>query len=789
MTNANLLIGDVRKRLRDIPARTVQTCITSPPYWGLRDYGVAGQIGSEKTPAEFIATMVDVFRLVRETLRNDGTLWLNLGDSYASSSKAGGRTGGKHRQSLHGKTGIGRNKTDSEVSCGNQLLMPHRVALALQADGWILRSTVIWCLSGGTWLYARTAKGDSPAMLKDLVRLDPSTVQLWNGTNWTKVVSWTRNKPPKKAKSSNSREGFLEIEFRNGERIGCTAEHHWPTSRGLLQAKEMRVGDVVPTCLLPEPITNRIALSESELGWVVGFYLAEGNITDKGVSFSVHESETLEFSLIQDLAEKFDGTATMRRTGKHGAVITVYSQTFRALMQEYVSGSSCKTKRLTRKAWMRSNMFLRALMDGYLDGDGHRDEKNNRWRLGFTNNDGLAIDLRSASARLGYTCRLKRIISTCQTGSFPAWKGEIRKTVTDHHNTRPNGEIVAIRKSRAREYWDIEVADEPHTFALASGILTHNCKRSPMPESISGWRWVRCRKKIGRQAVSNGGLSSWDMGEHSHGESGAYRGDEKSVPVYEECPGCDKCRENDGWILRRGKWRPTTAHEYVFLFSKTNDYYADGDAVAELSVGGTPGNKTHKGKEAYESGDVKMRTKVGLASMVATETRNPRSVWTLSHEPYKQAHFATYPSELVRRMLLATTPVECCGQCGAGYAPVVAKERIPTREGTNAIPVGNSGANRDPQRHIQRTVIQGYRPTCRCNAPAGRSLVLDPFAGSGTTLQVARHYGRNSVGIELSETYAAMARERIAKTPRCAISKNSKVAKLKINARQKVLFK
>lgn len=133
--NWKLLIGDVRERLRDIPAGTVQTCITSPPYWGLRDYQVAGQIGSEPTPEEFIATMVGVFRLVRDTLRDDGSLWLNLGCSYATS--------------------------------GSQLLMPHRVAMALQADGWILRSTVIWSkrspmpesLSGWRWVPCRVKNG------------------------------------------------------------------------------------------------------------------------------------------------------------------------------------------------------------------------------------------------------------------------------------------------------------------------------------------------------------------------------------------------------------------------------------------------------------------------------------------------------------------------------------------------------------------------------------------------------------------------------------------------------
>lgn len=85
-----ILIGDVREQLRTLAADSVHCCVTSPPYWGLRDYGVDGQIGLEAIPAEFIAVMVDVFEEVRRVLRPDGTCWINMGDSYAT---AAGRVG------------------------------------------------------------------------------------------------------------------------------------------------------------------------------------------------------------------------------------------------------------------------------------------------------------------------------------------------------------------------------------------------------------------------------------------------------------------------------------------------------------------------------------------------------------------------------------------------------------------------------------------------------------------------------------------------------------------------
>lgn len=106
----SLHVGDVREVLRRLPAESVHCCVTSPPYWGLRDYGVDGQLGLEKTPEEFVANMVEVFREVRRVLRDDGTCWVNLGDSYANDGKWGGSTGGKHAEGLHGSTGIGRGK-------------------------------------------------------------------------------------------------------------------------------------------------------------------------------------------------------------------------------------------------------------------------------------------------------------------------------------------------------------------------------------------------------------------------------------------------------------------------------------------------------------------------------------------------------------------------------------------------------------------------------------------------------------------------------------------------------
>lgn len=136
--------------LRLMPDQSVNTCVTSPPYFGLRDYGHEGQIGLEETPDAFVARLVEVFREVRRVLRDDGTLWLNLGDSYASSPR-GNKPGDISTSSLTNPKRqdlVGRGRVDMSKASGlahKQLIgIPWRVAFALQADGWYLRQDIIW---------------------------------------------------------------------------------------------------------------------------------------------------------------------------------------------------------------------------------------------------------------------------------------------------------------------------------------------------------------------------------------------------------------------------------------------------------------------------------------------------------------------------------------------------------------------------------------------------------------------------------------------------------------------
>ena len=150
--SATIYVGDCLDSLKSMPENSVQTCVTSPPYWGLRDYGHDGQIGQEPTPEAYVQTMVDVFREVRRVLHDSGTVWLNIGDSYYNyrpgagqkvppqTMKGGGGGGGSSDFDECARRGLKQDGLKEKDLC----LIPWRLAIALQADGWWVRSVICW---------------------------------------------------------------------------------------------------------------------------------------------------------------------------------------------------------------------------------------------------------------------------------------------------------------------------------------------------------------------------------------------------------------------------------------------------------------------------------------------------------------------------------------------------------------------------------------------------------------------------------------------------------------------
>ena len=247
--------------------------------------------------------------------------------------------------------------------------------------------------------------------------------------------------------------------------------------------------------------------------------------------------------------------------------------------------------------------------------------------------------------------------------------------------------------------------------------------------------------------------------------------------------------QDDGWFLRSDIiWskpnpmpesvtdRPTNAHEHVFLLSKSATYFYDNDAIREPYHPNSAGRYGYAFKESEH--------KDAYSSPAIAAGRNSRNVWQIPTEPFPDAHFATYPQELVRRCVAAGTSEKgCCPQCGAPWGRVVERDKHPSRDmeaqrWDAARRTGRSdGHVPGPPGMVDTTQTIGWEPGCDCVGVIGRDApaamgpiekkplapctVLDCFAGSGTTLAVACRMGRDAIGIELNPTYAAMAEKRI----------------------------
>jgi hypothetical protein len=244
----------------------------------------------------------------------------------------------------------------------------------------------------------------------------------------------------------------------------------------------------------------------------------------------------------------------------------------------------------------------------------------------------------------------------------------------------------------------------------------------------------------------------------------------------------------DGWYLRsRIIWhkanampesvsdRPTSAHEHVFLLTRSARYFYDADAVREEGEGygrsaRFRGDK-YSNMASFDNSAELGVTRGGGANSFDGSGRNLRNVWDIPTEPYRGAHFATYPTALVERCIKAGTSARgCCAQCGAPWVrQTEAKGGILGKAwGIHAddLTQGNASAglaiNRRTETPYQRTTT-GWSPSCTHNADVVPATVLDPFLGSGTTALVASRLQRDCIGIDLNTSYAAMAVDRITK--------------------------
>jgi DNA modification methylase len=366
------------------------------------------------------------------------------------------------------------------------------------------------------------------------------------------------------------------------------------------------------------------------------------------------------------------------------------------------------------------------------------------------------------------------------------------------------------RQQRGRHPWlkALDWVDVPGLFAhamQAAGWLWRSdvvwVKPSALPESVSGTAYVRHRIKLTGEAAGayrrmcEAGLDAKQAMHHARIISAEHITEErKAKRDYEtewvDCPLCAVCQGAEGYVLRRGNGRPTKSSERVLVFAKKPGYYWDAEAVREPNTPGAierfAGSPDSPPRHKYRGWDGKSG---GAALAYGTEWRGNghslRDVWTIGPEPLKDEHYAAFPTTLPTRCIKAGTSERgCCPGCGAPWARLVGETQAWAQQRATLAAVrddqsedwvagrGNRAFSNTSGVTAERETL-GWRPTCRCVAtapdlaalgmpdPPVPCRVLDPFAGSGTTLIAADRLGRDAVGVELKSQYVAMAQRRI----------------------------
>lgn len=316
-------------------------------------------------------------------------------------------------------------------------------------------------------------------------------------------------------------------------------------------------------------------------------------------------------------------------------------------------------------------------------------------------------------------------------------------------------------------------------------------KDAPMPESVSGWSWQKHRVKIGKSERATNAYRQGADGKALQGPGVAARAQREAyfeegagAAQWRDCPGCPKCDPNDGYILRRGSWRHTRAHETVLMLSKGMGYFANGEAVREASTGqtGTAANFRRDTKEMLVPGQARVQHREERDDTHDNGYRNPRSVLRATPEPLSFAHYAAYPRSLIAPLVRATCPARVCPVCGAGWAVMVEHKTVydhvttqagKSKDGPYAAQTGNGNGTHDIRHGVfADNHVLGLRPSCPCGCDDWLpGLLLDPFVGSGTSALVAHELGLRFVGLDISGEYLRdIALVRAAKiTPQSAL--------------------
>lgn len=706
--------------------------VTSPPYFALRSYLPADhplkakEIGSEPTPEAFIETMVAVFREVRRVMHPSGLCFINLGDGYSGSGKGGG--GSFQADGMTHAAGTRRVEGDGQL-----LNIPHRVAEALRADGWIWRQTIVWAktspmpesVKGWRWERCRVKVKDCEWKSGGVET--GSRVTGRSVTDMGKLGMLAQWEPCP---------GCKKCARITGGNPRC--QHEWASSqdgsRTLTSQTEMPIikdgretttvgqanGDNRMLDMRAEtPCSQNSAQTRQELG-------ASGAKADTAISsdrtIPVQESaDEIGQEHFGDAGESHDlGLA------RDDTIATQNSRQFtrNELDAPQSAGPSVSDRpRLNRGAQVVANKPAR----GHIISDEIKTTPVSDASIG----ENQAKDVGHIGRPLSKEVDVDAVLPKPSGASVIASGGTEDSTAA---SVLPAGSI-------------------DHLAAVNAGAHGPPCSAFHRTESV-----------LGDLGLDDKKISSTSFAfESGH-----------DVSICCLCGAVNHGYTHDGYVLRKGKGRCTTAYEYIFVMAKTAGYFWDSAAFVEESEWADD-KRAGKGRIPYSQkrqgqDGTGQETFVQITTTRNPRTRNPRSVWRISAEPTKLKHFASYPSELVRRCVQAgTSDGGCCPECGMPWAPVVETEQLKRERPNDRTTTHEQGGGVNSCGNTVAGVatnIIGYRPTCECGADNSPCRVLDPFAGIGTTIQTARWMKREATGIELNPEYAKIAKELIYKPPR-----------------------
>lgn len=491
-----------------------------------------GQLGLESTVDLYIRHLMQTFREIKRVLKPTGSFYLNLGDTYVSSmGDHGGETAGFSKETM-----VADKPPRPKLPAKGRLLIPSRVALAMQDDGWMCMDEIIWhkCLGGDVPVYARSRGRVLRTTVRELARLPLDELYLPSVDGWRRVISIEKQPAGP----------LLTLHLRNGSKFEASIDHRFPVSGHLMEAGNLRIGTVLEHYSISEPQDS--SLGSYANGWIAGLFLAEGNYeTDrKGVRFSLNSQENEYSAKIKDFANRTCGLWREHNYRNSKAVI-VEGPVPQAVMMNYVAGRGAKGKHLSRAAFNESNLFLRAMLDGFLAGDGHLDEAKHCWRVNITLNRELEYDLKTVCNRLGVFLRTRARNVTNQTGKiYRAIEMELRMQRSGHPNEKDPYEILKIVASKGISY-DISV-DGDHLFLLNDGTCVHNSNH--MPSSVKS-RLANSWEPIFRFVKNEKTLLWRVMRDHGDYKAGTWLRERPSTPYRE-------------WLLAKD-WEGHRAGEWV----------------------------------------------------------------------------------------------------------------------------------------------------------------------------------------------------------------------------------